>query len=54
MRPTFKEFKKKALKDPKVKEEYEELGPAYALRKQSLSERRSFLSKDKVEDKFVP
>lgn len=31
-RPTFKEFKKKALANPKVREEYKSLSAAYDLR----------------------
>ncbi|WP_252179470.1 hypothetical protein [Endozoicomonas sp. 4G] len=33
-RPTFSDFKKKALKNPKVRAEYEELELAYELREQ--------------------
>lgn len=32
MRPTFKEFKIKALKNPEVKEEYERLKPLYDIK----------------------
>lgn len=40
MRPSFKEFKKKALQNPEVKNEYNELSPAYALRKQLIKIRK--------------
>jgi DNA-binding XRE family transcriptional regulator len=40
MRPTLKEFKKKALSDPEVAEEYNLLSPAYALRKQLINIRQ--------------
>lgn len=36
-RPTFKEFKEKALRDQAVKEEYAALSAAYDLRKQLIS-----------------
>ena len=36
-RPTFQEFKEKALRDQAVKEEYEALSVAYHLRKQLIS-----------------
>jgi len=39
-RPTFLEFKKKALDKPDVKEEYETLAPAYKLRKTLISLRK--------------
>ena len=40
MRPTLKEFKKKALSKPEVTKEYNELSPAYALRKQLIKIRK--------------
>ena len=40
MRPSFKEFKQKALADPDVAKEYYELAPAYALRKQLIKIRK--------------
>ena len=40
MRPTFKEFKKKALADPELAKEYNELSPAYVLRKQLIRIRK--------------
>ena len=40
MRPTLKNFKKKALKDPEVKKEYDLLSPAYELRKQLIKIRK--------------
>ena len=39
-RPTFSSFKKKALKNPEVKAEYEELELAYELRKQLIALRK--------------
>jgi DNA-binding XRE family transcriptional regulator len=40
MRPTLKEFKTKALANPEVVKEYNELSPAYALRKQLIKIRK--------------
>jgi DNA-binding XRE family transcriptional regulator len=40
-RPTFKNFKEKALKNPEVKKEYEELIPVYELRKKLINMRIS-------------
>lgn len=40
MRPSFEQFKKKALQNPEVKNEYNELSPAYALRKQLIKIRK--------------
>ncbi len=40
MRPTLKEFKKKALSNPEVAKEYRELSPAYALRKKLIKLRK--------------
>ena len=39
-RPTFKEFKTKALKNPEVREEYESLATAYGLRKNLIKLRK--------------
>ncbi len=39
-RPTFKEFKTKALANPKVREEYESLATAYGLRKNLIKLRK--------------
>jgi predicted transcriptional regulator len=41
MRPTFQKFKKKALADPELAKEYNELFPAYALRKQLIKIRKN-------------
>ncbi|MDD3815443.1 MAG: helix-turn-helix transcriptional regulator [Desulfocapsaceae bacterium] len=41
MRPSLKEFKKKALANPEVAEEYNRLSSAYALRKQLIKMRQS-------------
>ncbi len=38
-RPTFKDFKKKALANSDVKKEYEALAPVYELRKKLISMR---------------
>ena len=40
MRPSFADFKKKALEDIEVKQEYESLAPAYILRKQLIKIRK--------------
>lgn len=40
MRPSIKDFKKKALASSEVKKEYEDLAPAYALRKQLIEIRK--------------
>ena len=39
-RPTFKEFKTKALSNPKVREEYESLATAYSLRRNLIKLRK--------------
>lgn len=39
-RPTFKEFKTKALANPKVRKEYESLATAYGLRKNLIKLRK--------------
>ncbi len=39
-RPTFQKFKDKALADPKVREEYDSLAAAYALRKKLIKLRK--------------
>ena len=39
-RPTFADFKQKALKDPEVKTEYDQLTPAYQLRKNLIAIRQ--------------
>ena len=41
MRPSLKEFKKKALATPEVAEEYNRLSSAYALRKQLIKIRKN-------------
>ncbi|MCB2215641.1 helix-turn-helix domain-containing protein [Desulfofustis glycolicus] len=40
MRSTLKDFKKKALSDPEVAEEYRNLAPAYELRRQLIKIRK--------------
>ena len=40
MRPTFKDFKQKALENLEVKKEHEKLAAAYALRKQLIKIRK--------------
>ena len=39
-RPRFESFKKKALKNPEVKAEYEALKPTFELKKQMLNSGR--------------
>ncbi|MBC8192645.1 MAG: helix-turn-helix transcriptional regulator [FCB group bacterium] len=41
MRPSLKDFKKKALANPEVEKEYMDLAPAYALRKQLIEIRKN-------------
>jgi len=36
-RPTFKDFKNKALKKPEVREEYEALAPLFAIKKELVA-----------------
>lgn len=40
MRPTLKDFKTKALANPEVAKEYQELAPAYTLRKKLIKIRK--------------
>lgn len=40
MRPSFKNFKQKALQNPEVAEEYQKLSAAYALRKELIRIRK--------------
>jgi len=40
MRPSFKEFKKKAFLNPEVEDEYNRLSPVYALKKQLIKIRK--------------
>ena len=40
MRPTFKDFKEKALQNLDVRKEYDELAPSYELRKRLISMRK--------------
>ena len=40
MRPAFKDFKKRALQNPAVEKAYNELSPAYSLRKQLIKIRK--------------
>jgi DNA-binding XRE family transcriptional regulator len=39
MRPTFKDFKQKALQDPDVRKEYENLKPIFEIKKQLIEAR---------------
>ena len=39
-RPTFEQFRKKALKKPGVKAEYEALGPAFEMKRQMIALRK--------------
>ena len=40
-RPAFKEFKEEALKKPEVKAAYEELAPAYAMKRDMIAMRKA-------------
>lgn len=39
-RPTFSHFKKKALKDPSVKAEYDALSPVYEMKRKMIAMRK--------------
>jgi hypothetical protein len=39
MRPTFKDFKQKALQDPDIRKEYENLKPIFEIKKQLIKVR---------------
>lgn len=52
-RPTFKDFKVKALKDQGVAREYEALKPEYALREQLLKMRHAAgLTQEEIAEKM--
>lgn len=52
-RPTLKTFKQKALKQPGVQESYNELAPAYELRRKLVSLRQnSGLTQEEVAEKL--
>ena len=40
-RPTFKDFKDEALRNPDVKAAYEELAPAYAMKRDLIAMRKA-------------
>ena len=40
-RPTFKDFKKSALKNPDVRSAYEDAAPAYALKRDMIAMRKA-------------
>ena len=40
-RPTFKDFKKQALKNPDVKAAYDEAAPAYAMKREMIAMRKA-------------
>lgn len=40
-RPTFDEFKKEALKNPDVKAAYDEVAPAYAMKRDMIAMRKA-------------
>lgn len=40
-RPTFKDFKKQALKNPDVKAAYDEAVPAYAMKREMIAMRKA-------------
>jgi hypothetical protein len=39
-RPTFEEFREKALKKPAVKAEYDALGPAFEMKRKMIAMRK--------------
>ena len=52
-RPTLETFKKKALKKPGVRENYEELAPAYELRRKLVALRRDAgLTQEQIAEKL--
>jgi transcriptional regulator with XRE-family HTH domain len=52
-RPTLESFKKKALKKPVVRENYEELAPAYELRRKLVALRRDAgLTQEQIAEKL--
>jgi DNA-binding XRE family transcriptional regulator len=53
MRPTFKEFKEKALQDVEVKNEYENLKPIFEIKKQLIKARlEKGLTQEKLAEKI--
>lgn len=40
-RPTFESFRKKALKDPAVKAEYDALAPTYSMKRDMIAMRKA-------------
>jgi len=52
-RPTFEEFKKKALADPEVRKEYEALIPIYELKKKLIAIRMAAgLTQEKMAERM--
>ena len=52
-RPTLESFKKKALKKPEVRESYEELAPAYELRRKLVALRQDAgLTQEQIAEKL--
>ena len=52
-RPSLENFKKKALKRPAVKEAYDDLAPAYALRKKLVALRQNAgLTQEEMADRL--
>ena len=52
-RPNLKSFKKKALKKPAVKKQYDELAPAYQLRKKLIAIRQNAgLTQEEIAEKL--
>ena len=45
---TFEEFRKKALSNPEVKEEYKSLKPVFEIKKQLLQARKMNTSKSNI------
>ena len=52
-RPTFKDFKKEALKDKEVKAEYDALAPLFEIKKQLINARiNTGLTQDEIAHKI--
>ena len=53
-RPTFDEFRQKALKSPKVKAEYEELSTVFDMKRQMIAMRKKAgLTQEKMANLLV-
>ena len=52
-RPTFKDFKKKALQDAEVKAEYDALAPLFDIKKQLIDARLNYgITQDEIAHKI--